>query len=167
MKKRVLVVVILQLLFIIMCGAIVKNVAQREVLLRNLKSIETEFLYVDNFYERTKEKANEDNYHEIRESWKHLASSIGNFRCTSEMIVTPNTAKIIDSMHHTFLEIADSNVISEKNAKLYYDKINEIIVVIKNSTKDIKFKDISNQSYEQIHNILKDLENINLEELRK
>jgi len=166
MKKRVLVIIILQLLLIIICGTIVKNIVQREFLLRNLESIETELFNVDNFYERTKEKANEDNYHEIRQSWKHLASSIGNFRCIDEMIIAPNTAKIIDSMHQTFFKVADSNVISEKNVELYYDKINEIIFIIKNSNKNIKFKDISNQSYEQIYNLLKDLENITLEELK-
>lgn len=78
MKKRVLVIIILQLLFIIICGTIVKNVVQREFLLGNLKSIKIELISADNFYERTKEKTDEDNYHEIRQSWKHLVSSIGN-----------------------------------------------------------------------------------------
>lgn len=72
---------------------------------------------------------------------------------------------IIDLMHQTFSKVAASNVISEKNAELYYDKINEIIAIINDLPNDMKFKDISNHTYERLYNILNDLENITSEEL--
>ena len=48
MNKKLLKIIILQLLFIILCGVVVKNVMQREFLLRDLKIIQEEFVYADN-----------------------------------------------------------------------------------------------------------------------
>lgn len=155
MNKKLLKIIILQLLFIILCGVVVKNVMQREFLLRDLKIIQEEFVYADNYYKRN--RYSEYNFYEIRQSFRHLASSIAVHGIVDEMIVTPNTVKIIDSMSTKFNIIASSNIISKENAELYYDKLDEIREVIKRAPNDIRFKDISNQTYEKLNKLLKDI----------
>ncbi len=165
MNKKLLKIIILQLLFIILCGVVVKNVVQREFLLRDLKIIQEEFVYADNYYKRN--RYSEYNFYEIRQSFRHLASSISKYEVVDEMIITPNTAKIIRSMSTKFYIIASSNIISKENAALYYDKLDEIREVIKRAPNDIRFKDISNQTYEKLNKLLKDLEDIHKKEIIK
>lgn len=165
MNKKLLKIIILQLLLIILCGVIVKNVVQREFLLRDLKIIQKEFVYADNYYKQN--RYSEYNFDEIRQSFRHLASSIGKYEIVDEMIITPNTAKIIRSMSTKFSIIASSNIISKENAELYYDKLDEIRQVIKSPPSDIRFKDISNQTYEKLNKLLKDLEDIHKKEITK
>lgn len=156
-KKKFIILLFVEILLIYICILGTKNIVLREVLLRDLKSISTQLMYMDNFYERNKDNKNTIYYDEIHQSWKQISSIINN---TNHNSIDTNTKKVIDSMGITFSNIASSNKISKDNAYLYYQKINILRDKIKKSLKNISFKEISDKDCNEILNVLRELEKI-------
>lgn len=156
-KKKFIILLFIEILLIYICILGTKNIVLREVLLRDLKSISTQLMYMDNFYERNKDNKNTIDYGEIHQSWKQINSIIHNMNNDS---IDTNTKKVIRCMDITFSKIAPSNKISKDNAYLYYQKINILRDKIRKSLKNVSFKDISDKDCNEILNVLRELEKI-------
>ncbi len=157
MKKNIQII-ILSLLIIMIIALLLNLMEQRKFAIKNLELIEMEFQNCYNYYKRNEKKAQEDDFMEIRQAIKHLDTAINYQENIRGILVQPYSIKTIKALDVTFLKIASSNIVSEKNAEYFFDKILDLINSINSSLDSIRFGDISKESYENIFNILEELE---------
>ncbi|MDY0278663.1 MAG: hypothetical protein RBQ97_11335 [Acholeplasma sp.] len=152
-NKQSIIIIFLIMLLLIMFLWDHNN--YKKIAIKNLETIEWELLDYHNYYVRS---LKEINYKEINQATKSLDITINNYQDVRKTPIKVNSEKIIDIIDRDFSKIASSNIISEKNTEQFFGQINKLRAAINNSLKNIKFGDISKESYETILKNLKRLD---------